>query len=293
MEKNVKATQKLLQSLKTLPSFQQLKDKHLSHLLALIGKSSSIEIGPASELVDSLDGSVWSEQDLVTLKSAINQKITSEVVQGTRRPLQNYCALPRYLTQDQWTFMQTNESQEERVEKAVSLAGSLGLRCPSETTTACIVWVACCAFRGQEVSDHLKYQCLQEYKAKIKKWLSGLPPPAVYLTELPTDVQALPDVLRAVAFPTGHGPGLPGSIWIVHWRLWIVSLWGRQIWQQTTAASSWTVYLCSLVRLLKRPCGMPWGRWWPLWLLECVRRIQQVRIVQLLARQCHVLQCLC
>ena len=212
MEKNVKATQKLLLSLKTLPSFQQLKDKHLSHLLGLIGKSSWIQIGPASELVDSLDGSVWSEQDLVTLKSAITQKITSEGMQGTRRPLQNYCALPRYLTQDQWTFMQTNESQQERVEKAVSLAGSLGLRCPSETTTACIVWIACCAFRGQEVSDHLKYQCLQEYKAKIKKWLSGLPPPAVYLTELPTDVEALPDVLRAVAFPTGRVPGLPAGL---------------------------------------------------------------------------------
>ena len=82
----MKAMQKLLLSLKTLPSFQQLKDKHLSHLLGLIGKSSSIQIGPASELVDSLDGSVWSEQDLVTLKSAITQKITSEGMSGNTPP---------------------------------------------------------------------------------------------------------------------------------------------------------------------------------------------------------------
>lgn len=211
MEKHVKATQKLLSSLKALPSFDDVKGKHLSRLLALISKGSTIEVGQASELVDSLDGSVWCEQDLVSLKTAITQKITCEVTQPTRRPMQNYCALPRYLTQELWTFMQTHESQQARVEKTTSLAGSLGLRCPSETTTACIVWIACCAFRGQDVSDSVKFQWLHDYKPKIKKWLLALPVPVQYLTELPTDVQELPDVLRAVAFPTGHVPGVPAG----------------------------------------------------------------------------------
>ena len=157
MEKNIKATQKLLLSLRALPTFQQLKEKHLQQLLSVIAKSSNIQVGSASEIVDTLDGSVWSEQDLLTLKTAITEKITCEVTGGTPRPMQHYEALPWYMTQELWTFMQANESQESRVKKVTLFAGSLGLRCPSETTTACIVWISCCAFRGQDVSDQLKY----------------------------------------------------------------------------------------------------------------------------------------
>ena len=168
-------------------NFSALKAKHLKQFEAALAKISSLQVGQGAELIEELDSAVWSEEELQQIKLWISEKMDDNTGNVSSRPLQDFFELPRYLTLQWWNFLQTTESQLERVEQLTRLCGALGLRCPSERTVAVLVGLSCCIFRAQGLSDAQKYQFLQEYKPKIKKMLSGLPKPVQYLTTLPSD----------------------------------------------------------------------------------------------------------
>ena len=212
MAKELKAIQKFLRGMAALPNFSALKAKHLKQFEAALAKISSLQVGQGAELIEELDSAVWSEEELQQIKLWISEKMDDNTGNVSSRPLQDFFELPRYLTLQWWNFLQTTESQLERVEQLTRLCGALGLRCPSERTVAVLVGLSCCIFRAQGLSDVQKYQFLQEYKPKIKKMLSGLPKPVQYLTTLPSDTTPLPVALRENAFPAGFVPQAPEGV---------------------------------------------------------------------------------
>ena len=212
MAKELKAIQKFLRGMAALPNFSALKAKHLKQFEAALAKISSLQVGQGAELIEEMDSAVWSEEELQQIKLWISEKMDDNTGNVSSRPLQDFFELPRYLTLQWWNFLQTTESQLERVEQLTRLCGALGLRCPSERTVAVLVGLSCCIFRAQGLSDAQKYQFLQEYKPKIKKMLSGLPKPVQYLTTLPSDTTQLPVALRENAFPAGFVPQAPEGV---------------------------------------------------------------------------------
>ena len=134
----------------------------------------------------------WSERFKAQLSARTN------LIQPSacgRRPLQNYLALPRYLTQSLWASLQGSEPEELRLEKLVRHAARLGLRCPTEPTFAMLLTLS---FQGAR-TEQKQRQVLSEHKPRIKRWLNE-PSPADYLEVLPEDVNLLPASLVAAAF---------------------------------------------------------------------------------------------
>ena len=189
MAKELKAIQKFLRGMAALPNFSALKAKQLKQFEAALAKISSLQVGQGAELIEELDSAVWSEEELQQIKLWISEKMDDNTGNVSSRPLQDFFELPRYLTLQWWNFLQTTESQLERVEQLTRLCGALGLRCPSERTVAVLVGLSCCIFRAQGLSDVQKYQFLQEYKPKIKKMLSGLPKPVYSISQLCLPIQ--------------------------------------------------------------------------------------------------------
>ena len=79
---------------------------------------------------------MWNEEELQQLKTWISEKMADSTENLGNRPLQDSSEIPQFLTLKWWNFLQTTESQLERVEKLTLLCGALGLPCPSERTVA-------------------------------------------------------------------------------------------------------------------------------------------------------------
>ena len=130
MEKQLKAIQKFLRGVCALPTFGSLKARQLKQFEAALAKSSSLQVAQGADLIAELDSALWTEEKLQQLKIWISEKMVDNTANVGSRPMQDFCELPRYLTLQWWNFLQTTESQLERVEKLTRLCGALGLRCP-------------------------------------------------------------------------------------------------------------------------------------------------------------------
>ena len=208
MEKTVLASQKFLKGLKTLPNFDDVKQRQKLHLEATLAKCLTFSTESAASIISVLDSDIWTESELQDFKIMISEKTTREV--NTRRSYQDFVSLPYYLTPAWWNFLQTAGQREERVEQLSKLSGKLGLRCPSEATYGAIMFLGCFLF-SPHMNEKEKLKLLEEYKPKIKRWVSGLPAAGPYVFELPQDpAQHHSGWLRA-AFPDGCEPKLlPG-----------------------------------------------------------------------------------
>ena len=171
-----------------------------THLCGVIARAASLSTASLADLIASLDPQVWTEDQLEGLKTGLAEKLADC---KERRPMQDYVCFPLYLDQQWWNMLQTKSSQAERFERLCRHVLCLGMRCPSEPTVAALVWLACCAFRSQDMMDGEKRSLLKEYKPKLKKWISQVQQPPVYLTVLPAVVADCPESLLVSAYPGG------------------------------------------------------------------------------------------
>ena len=200
MEKHIQASQRFLLSIRTLASVEDARCRQYTHLGGVIARAASLSTASLADLISSLDPQVWTKEQLEGLKTGLAEKLADC---KERRPMQDYVCFPLYLDQQWWNMLQTTSSQAERFERLCRHVLSLGMRCPSEPTVAALVWLACCAFRAQDMTDAEKRSLLKEYKPKLKKWISQVEQPPVYLTVLPAVVADCPVPLLASAYPGG------------------------------------------------------------------------------------------
>ena len=202
------ASQKFLKGLKSLPTFDDVKQKQKLHLEATLAKCLTFSTESATSIMSVLDSDIWTESELQHFKLIISEKTTHEV--NTRRSYQDFVNLPYYLTPAWWNFLQTARQPEECLQALSKLSAKLGLRCPSEATYGTIVYLACFLFRPDQTEKE-KLRLLEEYKPKIKRWIGGLPASGPYVVELPQDPARHHPGWLSAAFPEGCEPNLlPG-----------------------------------------------------------------------------------
>ena len=196
VSKQVDASQRFLRGLQSLPSFAETRSKQAEQLLATVERVQNFTVEEANKVLEIFSESLWGPD--------LSERFKAQLSAGTnliqpsacgRRPLQNYLALPRYLTQSLWTSLQGSEPEELRLEKLVRHAARLGLRCPTEPTFAMLLTLS---FQGAR-TEQKQRQVLSEHKPRIKRWLNE-PSPADYLEVLPEDVNLLLASLVAAAF---------------------------------------------------------------------------------------------
>ena len=210
VEKQIKASQNFLLGLLRLPNFTAVRERQLSQILVVVEKSPAYSTEKAVEILDLLDSSIWDDQILGELK----EKIASKTDDGLkeRRGMQNFTSLHEFMPSEVWTQLQTTSSLDKRVEAITRFAATLGLRCPSEGTLAVMLTLSACLFWQGHFSEQEKYDLLQRYKPKIKKWLQQEPMPEVYLLELPGTWQDFPAGMKEKLFPAGKEPKVPEGL---------------------------------------------------------------------------------
>ena len=210
LEKQIKASQKFLCGLLGLPNFGTVRERQLSQILVVLEKSPASGTEKAGEILDLLDSRIWGDQILGELKEKIAAKTDDGIKE--RRGMQNFTRLHEFMPSAVWTQLQTTSSVDKRVEAITRFAASLGLRCPSEGTLALLLTLSLCLFWQRSCSEQEKYDLLQRFKPKIKKWLQQEPEPTVYMLELPGTWQDFSVALKEKLFPAGKEPHVPEGL---------------------------------------------------------------------------------
>lgn len=210
LEKQIKASQKFLCGLLGLPNFGTVRERQLSQILVVLEKSPASGTEKAGEILDLLDSRIWGDQILGELKEKIAAKTDDGIKE--RRGMQNFTRLHEFMPSAVWTQLQTTSSVDKRVEAITRFAASLGLRCPSEGTLALLLTLSVCLFWQRSCSEQEKYDLLQRFKPKIKKWLQQEPEPTVYMLELPGTWQDFSVALKEKLFPAGKEPHVPEGL---------------------------------------------------------------------------------
>ena len=145
LEKQFAASQNFLNGLTELPNYSELRQQQLERLLSAI-QGVSLTCEQAGALLAKLKANLWDNQQIVSLKQAIADRIGAEpsAVMG-RQSQQDYRALPYYLDKSWWEILLKRKPCPETVERLCCHASNLGLRNPTEPTYGMILaLVFCC-----------------------------------------------------------------------------------------------------------------------------------------------------
>ena len=78
------ASQKFLKGLKTLPNFDDVKQRQKLHLEATLAKCSTFSTESAASIISVLDSDIWTESELQDFKIMISEKTTARSILGGR-----------------------------------------------------------------------------------------------------------------------------------------------------------------------------------------------------------------
>ena len=194
LEKQILASQKFLGTVRHLPSFPEARDKQVENLLKKISKTP-VQVEHAAALVELLDSSIWGSH-VDALKSAV---IVEEASQKKNVALQDYLALPHYLTTGLWKAL-GEDTRRLALEKICKHCKLLGLSNPSEVTQAMILVLVF------DVEGHMlgsqQWQVTLREKGNVQKCLkqSVLHSAEHHLLALPQNREECPAELWTRAF---------------------------------------------------------------------------------------------
>ena len=187
--KHVLAAQKFLTSVKHLPSFRDARDKQLESLRKKVA-AHTFSVEEAADLVGLLDDGIWGAE-VDSLKAALCLK--DEGAEKKNAPLQDYLAMPHYLTAATWKSL-SEDPRPVALEKLCRHLRALGLRNPTEVTQGMLL---CLVFdlEGKMLGSQQWSVTLKE-KANVQKYLKLQPSPP-HLTVLPHDrMECVPEVMQ-------------------------------------------------------------------------------------------------
>lgn len=171
LEKQIRASQKFLGTVRHLPSFAEARDKQADSLLKKVSRTP-VPVETAAALVDLLDSAIWGPH-VDTLKSAVT--LVDDGTQRKNVPLQDYLALPHYLTTGLWKSL-AEDSKTLALEKLCKHCRQLGLSNASELTQAMILTLVF------DLDGHLlgteQWQVTLREKSNVQKFLKQAIPPS-------------------------------------------------------------------------------------------------------------------
>ena len=150
---------------------------------------------------------------------------------------------------------------EERLQALSKLSAKLGLRCPSEATYGAIVFMGWFLFRPEQTEKE-KLKFLEEYKPKIKRWISGLPASGPYVVELPQD--PIPGIILVGWPPRFQKAASRTQSLAWRWRT-LCMQFSNYVWAGAKVARPTLGILCGRIRMgIGHGIGhdSSSGRWW-------------------------------
>ena len=117
----------------------------------------SYSTADANHLLNVWDSSIWGSDATASFQTGVAERTGIAVeLNKARRALQNYVAIPKYLTQPLWDALRSQDASDVKLEKLISHVSNLGLRCPSEGTVAMLLALSFALV--QELTDKQKLQ---------------------------------------------------------------------------------------------------------------------------------------
>ena len=202
LERQLKAAQKFLLGVQSLPNFSEIRRKQLTELLRCSGKVNLLSTDASGRLLEAVNEALWGD-DANELKNAIAELTGQAESNKDRSKNQNYLACVHYLSSDLVAQLESNRNRHQVLEHVCSHLAKLGLRHPTEKTQGLILALSF-DFHGLAFESD-KWQYTQLHKAAIQRLLNK-PDPCVYCEELPTDPQQCPRDLYLLALPEGSQP---------------------------------------------------------------------------------------
>eukprot|EP00435_Cladocopium_sp_Y103_P048190 s391_g14.t1 len=206
--KELVATQKFLNGVRNLPHFEELQRKQVARLKPIVEKNV-ISVEMAGRILEALSPDVWSGTILDDLKASIADKSQAPEDSSSRAGLQDFTALPGYLTQDWWSKLESRAAGEYKLELLTNFAGSLGLKNPTEASYGALVALSFYADKTEFWPESDQVGLLRKHKDRMRRWLQKVPDPSVRLDVLPEKPEDLPASVFQAVFPTGLIPGAP------------------------------------------------------------------------------------
>lgn len=203
VEKQLRAAQKYLTLVKTLPVFEGVREQQLQDIKEKL-EQVSLNVDQAARLVDLLDETVWGSS-LDELKAAMTPR-ADPAADNIRKQPQDYTWFLHYITPSMWKGMESLEGLHV-LEKLCQHAALLGLRNPTEQSVATLLTLA---FDTHGLLlDSEKWTLMQQHKDYIKKQLGKYGKCTLHLRQLPANPEELPQELRLRAFPGQESPVRP------------------------------------------------------------------------------------
>ena len=202
LERQLKAAQKFLIGVQSLPNFLEIRRKQLTELLRCSGKVNVLSIDASGRLLEAVNEALWGD-DANELKNSIAELTGQAESNKDRSKNQNYLACVHYFSSDLVAQLESNRNRHQVLEHVCSHLAKLGLRHPTEKTQGLILALSF-DFHGLAFESD-KWQYTQLHKAGIQRLLNK-PQPSVYCEELPNDPQQCPRDLFLLAFPEGSQP---------------------------------------------------------------------------------------
>ena len=186
----MRAAQKFLTSVRHLPSFKEARNKQVE-LVAKKLAANPLSVEQAASLVALLDDGIW-EEYLDGLKGLL---CLTEGGGKKNAPLQDYLAMPHYLTAAMWKVL-SEDQRSVALEKLCRHLRALGLKNPSEVTQGMVL---CLVFdlEGKLLGTQQWAVTLRE-KANVQKYLKQASH-GPFLINLPHDRSECPsEVMQRV-----------------------------------------------------------------------------------------------
>ena len=202
LERQLKAAQKFLQGVKSLPNFGEIQQKQFKELQVQARKATNLSTDVSGRLLETVSADLWG--DLTNdVKSLLVDLTGSDDPNKDRCKNQNYLACVHYLSAGLVAQLDSNRNRLQVLEHVCSHLSKLGLRHPTEKTCGLILALVF-DFHGVAYESD-KWQYTQLHKATVQRLLNK-PEPSVYCEELPTDTQQCPRDLFLLAFPDSTEP---------------------------------------------------------------------------------------
>ena len=206
LEKHLRAAQKYLTGIKTLPTFEGVRNQQLQEIKVSLEKVS-LTVDQAACFVDLLDVTVWGAS-LDELKAAVTPRVGLVVDNSVRKQQQDYTMFLHYITPSMWKALESLSGQKV-LEKLCQHAALLGLRNPTEQSVATLLTLSFDTHGLLMDSD--KWSLMQQHKDYIKKQLAKSGKCSVHLLRLPENPEELPQELWLRAFPGKESPSRPDA----------------------------------------------------------------------------------
>ena len=135
--KEIVSTQKFLFGVKTLPHYDELQRKQLERLKPIVQKHV-ISVEMAGRIMESFSD-VWSVGILDELKALVAEQSESQEDLASRAGLQDFTALPNYLSKEWWQKLESRAAGVYKLELLTNFAATLGLKNPTEASYGALV----------------------------------------------------------------------------------------------------------------------------------------------------------